>query len=117
MIAIIIVYILVFVLISAAFIGVIVVLMVSRRSRNSTTQSTNNTNEAAMHTTCSTGTIDLARNAAYGVTAETQRNREASSVVMSENDTYRATALNRSGQLEHSYEVISLPPHADLETL
>ena len=70
-----------------------------------------------MHTTCSTGTIDLARNAAYGVTIETQRNREASRIAASENDAYRATALNRSGQLEHSYEVVSIPPHAELETL
>ena len=115
LIAIIVVYILAFVLISAAFIGVIVALMVSRRSRNSTTQNMNNTNA---HT--STATIDLTCNAAYGVTTETQRidrNREGSSVVVSENDAYGATALNRSGQLEHSYELISIPPHAELETL
>ena len=65
--------------ISATFLGVIVALMIycDRRSRNSTT---------------STVTIDLAQNAAYGVTKETQKNREASSVViMRENAAYGVT--------------------------
>ena len=47
--------------------------------------------------------IDLAQNDAYGVNTETQRNREASSVVMSENDAYGAAPLN--GQQQSPYEV------------
>ena len=75
--------------ISATFLGVIVALMIycDRRSRNSTTQNMYNT---AVHT--STVTIDLAQNAAYGVTTETQGNRESSSIViMRENDAYGVT--------------------------
>ena len=79
--------------ISATFLGVIVVLMIYRRSRNSTTQNMYNTNEAAVHS--STVTIDLARNDAYGVTTETQRNKEASSVVLSENAAYGSSCSSQ----------------------
>ena len=82
LIAVIVVVVIVF--ISVTSFGVIVVLMIYRRSRT-----TQNTNEAATHT--STVTIDLAQNAAYGVTMETQRKKEAPSVVMSENAAYGVT--------------------------
>ena len=83
----------VIVFISVTSVGVIVVLMVYRRSRNSTTRNAYNTNEAAVHS--STVTIDLARNDAYGVTTETQRNKEASSVVLSENAAYGSSCSSQ----------------------
>ena len=96
----------VIVFISVTSVGVIVVLMVYRRSRNSTTRNAYNTNKAAVHT--SNVTIDLAQNAAYGVTTETQRNREV--FVMSENATYGAAPLSGQQQSPHEVE----PPYHNI---
>ena len=107
LIAVIIVVVIIF--ISATFLGVIVVLIVlrNRRSRNSTTQNMYNTNEAATNVT-----INLAQTAAYGVTTETQRNKEGSSVVMSENAAHGAAPIDLGGQQQSLQEVE--PPYHNI---